>query len=332
VNAVYELGVRHALRPHATIIIRESAGKLSFDLNHVSTLHYEHLGSDIGNREARRASLALGNLIAQVMAVPKPDSPVYTFLPMLLQPRISADQYKALVDEAESAQLRLGEHIQTGELAMQQNRPRDAAQAFAEALKLKPMEPALIQKLALATYKAELPTPREALLAGIDILSALGPDGSNDPETLGIAGAMHKRLWLIDAAKSELDAAIRYYGRGFELMRDYYNGENLATCYDFRAAIQIADDERTYDRLSARKVRQMVIELLTGLMAQPSFAERSDQKWIHASLANCYFALDMHTDGALQEAAFFKHQPSQIQTESYEAGKKAALTRLAVTC
>lgn len=68
VNAVYELGVRHALRPRATIIMKEAAGKLSFDLNHISTLHYEHLGADIGNREAHRARQALQKLIAQVMA------------------------------------------------------------------------------------------------------------------------------------------------------------------------------------------------------------------------------------------------------------------------
>ena len=48
VNAVYELGVRHALRPHATIIMKENAGKLHFDLNHTNTFPYVHMGEDIG--------------------------------------------------------------------------------------------------------------------------------------------------------------------------------------------------------------------------------------------------------------------------------------------
>ena|SRR5688572_18378985 len=34
-NAVYELGVRHALRPHTTIILAESEFKFPFDLSHV---------------------------------------------------------------------------------------------------------------------------------------------------------------------------------------------------------------------------------------------------------------------------------------------------------
>ena len=34
-NALYELGVRHALRPHATIIMAEKQFEIPFDLNHL---------------------------------------------------------------------------------------------------------------------------------------------------------------------------------------------------------------------------------------------------------------------------------------------------------
>ena len=37
VNAVYELGVRHALRPYSTIVMKERDGRLHFDLDHVVT-------------------------------------------------------------------------------------------------------------------------------------------------------------------------------------------------------------------------------------------------------------------------------------------------------
>ena len=62
VNAVYELGVRHALRPNSTIIMNEDQGKLYFDLNHVSTFRYQHFGDDILAREAKRAVKDLGEL------------------------------------------------------------------------------------------------------------------------------------------------------------------------------------------------------------------------------------------------------------------------------
>ncbi len=64
VNAIYELGVRHALRPNSTIIMKEEAGKLYFDLSHIRTFMYQHLGEDIGAREAKRAANDLCSLIS----------------------------------------------------------------------------------------------------------------------------------------------------------------------------------------------------------------------------------------------------------------------------
>ena len=97
VNAIYELGVRHALRPNSTIIMNEDQGKLHFDLNHVSTLRYAHFGEDIMGREAIRAMKALSELIERAMADRIIDSPVYTFLPNLLAPRMSDDQYVVIL-------------------------------------------------------------------------------------------------------------------------------------------------------------------------------------------------------------------------------------------
>jgi hypothetical protein len=43
-NAIYELGVRHALKPRTTIVIAEKQFKFPFDLGHIVIRHYEHLG------------------------------------------------------------------------------------------------------------------------------------------------------------------------------------------------------------------------------------------------------------------------------------------------
>src|SRR5882724_972027 len=58
-NAIYELGVRHALRPHTTIVMAEKGFAFPFDLNHLSILKYEHLGKDIGFDEVMRVRAAL---------------------------------------------------------------------------------------------------------------------------------------------------------------------------------------------------------------------------------------------------------------------------------
>ena len=41
-NALYELGVRHALRPNTTIVISEDQTKYPFDLAHTVISTYEH--------------------------------------------------------------------------------------------------------------------------------------------------------------------------------------------------------------------------------------------------------------------------------------------------
>ncbi len=55
VNAAYELGVRHALRPYTTIIVAENQMKYPFDFSHIAIQSYEHSG--FGYRTARGRAL-----------------------------------------------------------------------------------------------------------------------------------------------------------------------------------------------------------------------------------------------------------------------------------
>jgi len=64
-NAIYELGVRHALRPSTTIVLAENNFSFPFDLNHLSILKYEHLGRDIGFGEVLRVKDALKQKIVE---------------------------------------------------------------------------------------------------------------------------------------------------------------------------------------------------------------------------------------------------------------------------
>ena len=83
VNAVYELGVRHALRPQRTIVLAENNFSFPFDLNHLSILKYEHLGKEIGFTEVMRVREKLKEKITALMDSPEPDSPVFLFIPSL---------------------------------------------------------------------------------------------------------------------------------------------------------------------------------------------------------------------------------------------------------
>lgn len=321
VNAVYELGVRHALRPNTTIIIKEDLGKLHFDLNHVNTFMYQHLGTDIGHKEAIRASAELGKLIKAAVASGKTDSPVYTFLPKLQQPRLSDEEYADVLKDAEEAQLMLSGVLHMAKDALQKSDMATAAAAFKRASELKPEEATFKQQYALATYKAKLPTAEKAFQNALAIINDLDPDDSNDPETLGITGAIYKNLWLLQRNRPYLDLALRYYGRGFEIRRDYYNGENLASCFDMRSAEQDDTDEWKFDRMSARRTREALVMILSEITSNASFDDRSDKAWVYATFANAMYGLGRDTEGAVYEEEFRKLSPPDWHIETFETTK-----------
>lgn len=326
VNAVYELGVRHALRPNATIIMTEDKGKLYFDLNHTSTFKYSHFGEDIGSRETKRAVPALEALIAASLASGRPDSPVYTYLPTLQQPRLTDEQYAELLDEAEAAQQKLFHHMHEGERLLKASDHAGAAKAFAAADAMKPGEPDIIQKLALTTYKAKIPSEVDALLEAGRILDVLDPVGSNDPETLGIAGAIRKRLWSLTKERNYLDLAIRYYGRGYEVRRDYYTGENLALCFEYRALVHSDAAETKYDFMSARKVRVAIVEALQEVVAAADFYDRPDKRWVYATLSNALLALGRIEQAEKNENHFRGAVSAKWEEETFEHSKAEILS------
>ncbi len=331
VNAVYELGVRHALRPNSTIIMKEAKGKLYFDLNHVATFQYDHLGDDIGAREAKRACSALADLIEASSNAEMPDSPVYTFLPGLKGPHLTTEQMNKLIDEAEETQDDLTKFLQDGESALSASDFDAAILAFQNAEKIKPQDHFILQRLALATYKSKKPSPIDALIQGLMIIEMLAPGRSNDPETLGITGSIRKRLWLETGDPVQLDAAIAFYERGFKIRQDYYNGENLAVCYEFRSVTQTDANEALFDRLSAEKTRLALISMLTNLIESKDFDERTDKKWVFATLANCHIAVRDEEKGSIFEKAFRDENPAVWEIETFEAGKKSVATFVAQT-
>ena len=91
-NALYELGVRHALRPFSTIVIAEKKVDPPFDVDHTVINFYEHLGKDIGVTEAQRFKKELKKKMKVILNKPTVDSPVYTYLPKLIEPKMRQDK------------------------------------------------------------------------------------------------------------------------------------------------------------------------------------------------------------------------------------------------
>ncbi len=283
VNAAFELGVRYGLRPHATIIIAEEGFKNPFDVGHIVIRRYKHLGEDIGIKEARRFSEDLKKAIGEIIAEPRTDSPVYTFLHWLKPPEDA--QSKAAPVSPSTAQavtvgaqgfvqinpqgVEVGSGGQTAKVALDAALERIAAGDFVtacplleEVYKKRTHDSFVVQQLALATYKAKQPTPEAALFKAKKILEELSPMTTNDPETLGLWGAIHKRLWELRHQQSDLNESVAAYERGFYVKQDYYNGINLAFLLNLRGLMALKAGQRNEgiaDTILARRIRQDVI-------------------------------------------------------------------------
>jgi hypothetical protein len=124
-------------------------------------------------------------------------------------------------------------------------------------------EPYLVQRLALTTYKAAEPDPVTALNEALQLLEPLSPDDTNDPETVGVVGAIHKHLYEQGQGEEHLQKAIGCYSRGYYLRSDLYNGSNLAALITLRAAspLDSTDQERVADLVGANRIRSEVLDL-----------------------------------------------------------------------
>lgn len=295
-NAIYELGVRHALKPSTTIVMAESQLKYPFDLNHISIMNYVHLGSDIGGSTIQSFTKQLKEKIEAILKKIENDSPVYTFLKGIKPPELLADmpvasQVAATTTQNPVQQESLAFLSKTAEAAKNQGDYLTALTLFNSAMMLDASNHFFRQRAALCTYKSKLPDPLTALSMAEDILKPLTPDTTTDPETLGLSGAINKRRYEISQDKQYLKRAIHFYERGYYVKQDYYNGINVAFLYNVAAKANDNVAEAQAQNYLAAKIRKEIIAICKTKMQEPSFEEYSDKPWIYLTLAEAYFGL-----------------------------------------
>jgi tetratricopeptide (TPR) repeat protein len=282
-NAIYELGIRHALRPFTTIIIAEDKLVYPFDLSHISITKYTHLGDSIDYGEAERFHGVLNALLdAAIDQKPPPkDSPVYTYISDLVPPSIqdNIDQMISRTRAAISTSLHpAAEEVSSktlsilcdeGEDALKNKKYADAKSIFKAALELGKVgnsdfaanDPYLVQRLALATSKAGEPDMVTALKDALQLLNQLGLDHTNDPETVALAGSFEKKLYEQGQGDEHLKNAILFNERGYFLLNNRYNGINLAYTFNCRvdSNLYTRKEDKVADMVFANRVRTRVL-------------------------------------------------------------------------
>ena len=173
------------------------------------------------------SALTLTTAIREILDTdPRPfDSPVYTFLRDLTPPALVKAMAGVAKEVAQAAPV-VAAAAQAGDAVYSEMMAQvDEAQAEGDFVTAKAMlsrlrkkmkrrrpgpprrrektatltsrrgreDPYIIQRLALVTYKSKQPSPKEALEEARSLLATLNPATSNDTETLGLWGAVHKR-------------------------------------------------------------------------------------------------------------------------------------------
>lgn len=339
VNAAFELGVRYALKPYATVVLAEKGFKNPFDISHVAIRSYQHDGEDVGFKEANRLMAELKTAITSIISANQTDSPVYTYLPNLQPPQTqqiipppapaampspspqppiplptdstalpSSNQY-SIAPQPNSLLIATitGEDNPSAKILLDTAMDKMNDSQFEEACtllevvhKLRPNDTFIIQQMALATYKSKSLSPIEPLLKAKEILQTLSPETTNNPETLGLWGSIHKKLWENTLDPNDLNEAISAHKRGFYMKQDNYNGINLAFLLNERALHELKTDkkdEAVADYIVAKQIRQDVIKYATAQLdsihaeeqATPLIAKNWDELtrkrfWIMATL------------------------------------------------
>lgn len=303
-NALYELGIRHAMRPRTTIVISEKQLAYPFDLNHILITKYDHRGDSIDYYEVINFQKTLGNLLDSVINTTEADSPVYTFLSDLIPPSLQ----KKAEDVARKVGVALKAEGNKQPLPSEDNQTLSILVKQAEdALKERDFETAknlfescvliskankregdiahdayLFQRLALCTYKTKKPDVISSLFEAISTLQQLDLGHTNDPETVALAGKIEKRLYDNGQGDVHLKNAILYYERGYFLLHNRYHGINLAFLLNKRVGTSIytTNEDKIADMAWASRIRMEVLKMCeedwTDILARQDTLRRQD--------------------------------------------------------
>lgn len=261
-NVFYELGVRHAARPHTTVLLCAGGRRLPFDVAPLRALPYQ---LDTAGKPADPEFQA--KLVTLLNAARKAatDSPVYQLLEGIQPPdiaHIATDVFRSQVEYSRNMKQRLAEARAQGAAAVAsvETELGDVADREAgvvvdlflsyRALKQwdrmigltgrmsSPLRNTVMvqEQLAFALNRAGRGEEAERVLR--QVLEKRGPSS----ETYGLLGRVYKDRW--EAARDEgrrllaaglLDKAIEAYLRGFEAdWRDAFPGVNAVTLMEVR--------------------------------------------------------------------------------------------------
>ena len=312
-NAIYELGIRHALKPFSTIIMMQESEKIPFDLNHCRILTYKDFGEVLEDNEAEEIKRKLHSFVRE-SEKQHTDSPLYTYLPNMVPPNLSDKKLDQLIDIAKAKEKTISHLVGNAENLKNQSKFKESVSEWKKLRDILPNNDYIVQQLALTQYKSKYPNETLALEEALETIKSLNPQKSLDLETLGIAGAIYKNLFRLNKNYDYLEEAITYYKKGFIIKNDYYNGENYSNCLLLKTQNpSLEKEEIEYLKFESKKVCEKII-----LILEEKLRENEINYWMYATLAICYLILKDEINYKKYEEKFLENTSIQWERDTYK--------------
>ncbi len=187
------------------------------------------------------------------------------------------------------------------------------------------------QQQAVCTYKD---TDRPAGSRLDEALAVLSQDEdldrTTDQESLGIAGAIYKRLWVARGDPRDLERSRRFYLRGYEAKPsdDHgYTGINAAFVLDELARLRRLDDQTDQE---AQALEHSADEIRRALIATHSPVDPTEQvpPWRRLVLIESYVGLGRMADAQAEADRLEPLPPWELETAARQITSLARMRRV----
>lgn len=168
--------------------------------------------------------------------------------------------------------------------------------------------------MALCKYKSKKPNELGSLKEALAILKPISI--SIDPETNGLLGSIHKRMFFLNGCIDDLAKAIEEYKRAYVLYDDYYNGENYAFCQLLKSTVITNTDEINALRFISKQTYKDVFEKNKGIDEDEINTEY--EIWMLATLSSCALFLGDMENSSKYEKMFLSKADNMMKSSFRE--------------
>ena len=227
--------------------------------------------------------------------------------------KLSFLNYEKILEKALHKEQTISNYIEQANSLKKQNNFEDSVEIWNKLHDAIPNNDYVTQQLAFAIYKAKKPNETIALQKALEVIMTLAPNTSLDLETLGITGAIYKRLYKVNNNFDYLEEAIKMYQRGYTIRNDYYTGENYANCLLFKTKKEgISAEETIYLQFSSKKIYSEIIDLLLTEIKKSEI-----DYWMYATLSTSYYVIGDNENHKKYEKLFLTHLSANWEKETY---------------